>query len=239
MKGTGDSQGGLLGAFSVMATNKVLLYWVLMHSVVPLITMTARYHHLTTQENFMMRSKRSQLTYTLSTLVIGATLVLAAPVGAENPTTIDQSTQPHLKSWSNNIPTKRFVVLSDFSNQAVLDRETGLVWEQALELTTHAWGNATWYCVNKIVGGAPGWRLPSVVELKSVEDRTLPSPYINSVFNSNGILSANNWWSATTSGINAGDAWIVDIGGRVNGNSKTNGQGLAWCVRGPMNADTY
>jgi hypothetical protein len=28
---------------------------------------------------------------------------------------------------------------------------------------------------------------------------------------------ANNWWSATTSAINTGDAWIMDIGGRVNG----------------------
>jgi hypothetical protein len=189
----------------------------------------------------MMHSRRSYLTYVLGTLVIGATLILTAPVGAENSLTNDPSTQPHLKSWSNKISSaKRFVVLADFNNEAVLDRETGLVWEQALELTTHAWGNATWYCANKIVGGTVGWRLPSVVELKSVHDLSVPVPYINGVFSSNGILSANNWWSATTSGINDGDAWIVDVnGGRVNGNSKSNGQGLAWCVRGPMNADTY
>jgi len=187
-----------------------------------------------------MHIRRSYLTYALSALAIGAALVLVRPVGAEDATTIDLSRQPHLKSWSNKIPSaKRFVVLADFNNEAVLDRETGLVWEQALELTTRAWGNATWYCANKIVGESGGWRLPSVVELKSVEDRTLPSPYINSVFNSNGILSANNWWSATTGAVTPTDAWIVDIGGRVNGNSKTNGQGLAWCVRGPMNADTY
>lgn len=188
-----------------------------------------------------MHGRRNHLTYALGTLVIGATLVLTAPVGAENSTTIDQSTQPHLKSWSNKIPSaKRFVVLADFNNEAVLDRETGLVWEQALELTTHAWGNATWYCANKVVGGSVGWRLPSVVELKSVQDLSVPLPYINSVFTSTGVLSANNWWSATTSAVDPTAAWIVDVnGGRVNGNSKTNGQGLAWCVRGPMNADTY
>ncbi len=188
-----------------------------------------------------MSSKKRHLTYVLGTLLMGATLIVVGSVGAENSTTIDQSTQPHLKSWSNKIPAaKRFVVLSDFNNEAVLDRETGLVWEQTLDLTARAWGPSTFNCVNKIVGGTVGWRLPSVVELKSVEDLSSPVPYINSVFNSTGILSANNWWSATTSGINSGDAWIVDVnGGRVNGNSKSNGQGLAWCVRGPMNADTY
>ena len=170
----------------------------------------------------------------------GGLVLMTNSAQAAAPTTISNSNVSGTTSWDKNLSgDTRFTVLSAFGGAAVRDNNTGLVWEQALELTTHAWGNATWYCANKIVGGAGGWRLPAVVELKSVEDRTLPSPYINSVFNSNGILSANNWWSATTSGINADDAWIVDIGGRVNGNSKTNGQGLAWCVRGPMNADTY
>lgn len=170
----------------------------------------------------------------------GGLVLMTNSAQAAAPTTISNSNFSGTTSWDKNLSgDTRFTVLSAFGGAAVRDNNTGLVWEQALELTTHAWGNATWYCANKIVGGAGGWRLPAVVELKSVEDRTLPSPYINSVFNSNGILSANNWWFATTSGINADDAWIVDIGGRVNGNSKTNGQGLAWCVRGPMNADTY
>jgi hypothetical protein len=144
------------------------------------------------------------------------------------------------QNWDKNLTgTARFTVLAAFGGAAVRDNNTGLVWEQALELTAHSWINATWYCANKNVGGTVGWRLPSIVELASVQDLSVPSPYINSVFNFAGTAPAGNWWSATTSGAASTDAWIMDIGGRVNGNSKSNGQGLAWCVRGPMNADMY
>jgi len=145
------------------------------------------------------------------------------------------------QNWDKNLPSdSRFTVLASFNNQAVRDNNTGLVWEQAIDLTNRVWAQALAVCVNKNVGGTVGWRLPSVLELKSVQDPSLPSPSVNSIFTATGILSFNNWWSATTSTVNSGDAWIVDINdGRVNGNSKSTGQGLAWCVRGPMNADTY
>ena len=95
---------------------------------------------------------------------MGAALLLAGPVGAENSTTIDPSTQPHLKTWSNIIhdATKRFVVLADFENgagpgrRAVLDRETGLVWEQSPQTTNHTWLDARFQCANKNIGDEKG-----------------------------------------------------------------------------------
>ena len=108
-----------------------------------------------------------------------------------------------------------------------------------MDLTSRNWFQALATCANKVVGNTAGWRLPSVIELKSVQDMSLPFPNVNPVFTAPGLALFNNWWSATTSSTDAGFAWIVDIGGRVNGNDKTTGQGLAWCVRGPMNADAY
>src|SRR5215472_10717911 len=78
-------------------------------------------------------------------------------------------------SWDQTIPCtattncSRFVVLSNFSNQAVLDRETGLVWEQAPTANAGlTWTGAFQVCNRKPVGGRMGWRLPTVSEMGSL-----------------------------------------------------------------------
>src|SRR5687767_4175279 len=51
----------------------------------------------------------------------------------------------------NNGPA-RFKVLSDFNGEAVLDRETGLVWEQSPSATTRTWVDAYSHCNVETVG---------------------------------------------------------------------------------------
>jgi len=179
----------------------------------------------------------------VGSMVLSAGLALAGTVDAENSTTIDQSTQPHLKSWSNIIPnaTRRFIALGDFSNQAVLDRETGLVWEKSPNPNPASdWVGASANCVNKSIADRKGWRLPSVVELASLVDTsqsfpTLPAghPFTN--------VQADTYWTSTTYAENASIAWGVNFNsGSVGVVSFKNGNGLlAWCVRGPMNASAY
>ena len=62
----------------------------------------------------------------------------------------------------------RFKILSAFGGEAVLDKETGLVWEKAPSTDVSAWRNAVIGCANKIVGGRFGWRLPAIEELSSL-----------------------------------------------------------------------
>jgi hypothetical protein len=187
-----------------------------------------------------MSSKKCHLTYALSTLVMGAALVLVGPVSAENFTTIDPSTQPHLKSWSNIIPNaaKRFVVLSDFNNEAVLDRETGLVWAQSPALTLFGWKDARFHCPNKNVGGRKGWRLPSFPELASLIDPSNLNPTMPTGHPFTNVQSAH-YWSATALADDPTSAWLVDFSLGVGNGGKEVISGHAWCVRGPMNADTY
>jgi hypothetical protein len=79
-----------------------------------------------------MKNRRSLFIHALGPLAILALSFLAGPIAAIADDSIDDAKQPRLKAWSNIIPTaKRFVVLADFNNEAVLDRETGLVWEQS------------------------------------------------------------------------------------------------------------
>ena len=99
----------------------------------------------------------------------------------------------HTLRWDTNNPSaSRFVTAFP---GAVLDKNTGLVWEQAPDATPRTWASATIFCVAKTVGGTVGWRLPSVVELKSVQDPSLPAPFVPaSVFTN--VLAAT-YWSAT------------------------------------------
>jgi hypothetical protein len=66
----------------------------------------------------------------------------------------------------------RFVVLSNFNNEAVLDRETGLVWQRSTP--TDKWGLAfsAYICLSASIGGHQGWRLPRADELMSLGDPT-------------------------------------------------------------------
>ena len=62
----------------------------------------------------------------------------------------------------------RFIVLLNWSSAAVLDRETGLVWEQSPSTRTFPWSRvdsqpnppAAVYCNELNVGNRKGWRLP-------------------------------------------------------------------------------
>src|SRR5205823_1151926 len=129
-----------------------------------------------------------------------------------------------------------FKVLDDFNGEAVLDRETGLVWERdptAIDSGVDSWSGAAFKCIRKVVGGRKGWRLPAVHELASLVDVSV-SP--NDVrlppghpFQSIGL---DFYWTATTYSVDTSRAWAVRfLGGGVVTDDKTTGR-LFWCVRG-------
>ena len=157
--------------------------------------------------------------------------------------------------WDTNNPsTSRFTVLADFGDAAVRDNNTGLVWEQSPSTSMPVmWGEARLECVKKTVGGTTGWRLPSVVELMSVQDGSTTAPFVPaSVFTIStggtpGVQLAN-YWSATTSShpnamvasqftINSSLVVGFQQGGSVETLDKTFPAQV--CVRGPMTESVY
>jgi hypothetical protein len=147
-----------------------------------------------------------------------------------------------LPSWDRKIaPVNRFVVLTNWNSEAVLDKETGLVWEQSPQTATATWinSNARLTCANKTVGNRKGWRLPSFPELASVIDPSVtPGPTLPAGHPFTNVLSSN-YWSASANAEGSLDAWYVGFSiGHVSFTSKNGGLHV-WCVRGGMNADQY
>ena len=137
----------------------------------------------------------------------------------------------------------RFIVLTNWSSAAVLDRETGLVWERSPDATGRTWFLAISHCADREVGGRIGWHLPMLEQLATLVDRTgtgvdgngnsvkLPDghPFQN--------VQATFFWSATS---RADDPSLAEgvyffLGARVGFNKSINGP--VWCVRGGQSFD--
>ncbi len=141
----------------------------------------------------------------------------------------------------------RFIVLSNWidtdhpsGGAAVLDRETGLVWEQSPQTTNHGWSTSRFQCNSRTTGGRIGWRLPSVHELMSLADPNQSSPALPPGHPFSNVQSAR-YWSATTTADDPTQAWLVvfDVFAGALGGSKTSDLYHLWCVRGAVNADVY
>lgn len=146
-----------------------------------------------------------------------------------------------IRNWDKALPaSQRFVILSAFNNDAVLDKNTGLVWEKSPQTTTTTWNVARTTCANKAVGGQKGWRLPSPAELRSLvgpfvdsPGPTLPPghPFLN--------VQSASYWSVVPDADLPSYARYADV---FLGNVLSLFKSFSfpvWCVRGPMNADAY
>lgn len=137
-------------------------------------------------------------------------------------------------SWDQTLPAStRFIVLSNLNSQAVLDRETGLVWERSPMTSEAIWVIAMERCTSRTVGQRQGWRLPNIQELRSLIDPTsspaLPvgHPFV--------IVDSGEYWSATTNQATTvpDSAYAVRFNEpNVNFISGKSNFNLVWCVRG-------
>jgi hypothetical protein len=144
-------------------------------------------------------------------------------------------------AWDQKLaPVDRFVVLTDWNSQAVLDKETGLVWERSPESGVFNWSGAARYCLLKNVAGTRGWRLPSVHELASLVDPAQGSPALPPGHPFLTVPLSNVHWSATTEAGNPPiSVWALNFNnGQVFIGGKA-GTAFVWCARGGMNADAY
>ena len=138
-------------------------------------------------------------------------------------------------AWDQKIAAAgRFVVLTNWASQAVLDKETGLVWEKSPDPTTWTWANARLQCASHTTGNRKGWRLPSFHELASLIHPVGFTPGGPTLQPGHPFLGVqlDFYWSATTNSVLPTHAWgMLFNDGNVNYIDKTLSS-PAWCVRG-------
>jgi hypothetical protein len=183
------------------------------------------------------RTRRSGITIGLLSLGVLAGVALTA-----SPAQAASGPGPYYAkpAWDRNMVTSnRFLVLTNWNSEAVLDKETGLVWEKAPDATAMIWSDARGACTARTIGNRKGWRLPSVFELASLVHPLHTNPALPTGHPFVILALSPMYWSATTNAEFSTVAWGVLLDqGLVSGGLK-DGPGLAWCVRGGMNADTY
>ncbi|NDD62491.1 MAG: DUF1566 domain-containing protein [Acidobacteria bacterium] len=119
--------------------------------------------------------------------------------------------------------------LGENRNGTVTDYRSGLVWQQA-EVADRGWDEAIRYCEDLVLGGAGDWRLPSLREIRSINDESRVRPSIDSALFP--ATTAAPFWSSTTLVNQTTRAWTVDFTfGIASYSTKTDRLRLR-CVRG-------
>jgi hypothetical protein len=157
-----------------------------------------------------------------SSLVALVVFVVLAPLAIADPGT----------TWEIKINgPDRFQVLSAFGGAAVLDQETGRVWEQSPSTSQFTWDDAISQCYRLEVDGRRGWRLPTIEELASLVDTSHPPPTLPAG-NPFSNVQSFVYWSATTVTLNTSVAWNVNFeNNQVSVGAKSIPL-FVWCVRG-------
>jgi hypothetical protein len=132
-------------------------------------------------------------------------------------------------------------------SEAVLDLETGLVWERSPSTTQFifASGQALLHCNTSGVGNRRGWRLPSVQELQSLFDADPANSNVQRIppghpFQNLPSGDTALFWSANQ--LNNGTvplqfAWTVFLGNGLPGGDFVTVPHFVWCVRGGSGQD--
>jgi len=146
-----------------------------------------------------------------------------------------------IRNWQNAHPAaERFLILPAFSNQAVLDKETGLVWELSPQASTVTWNEARTTCVKRAIGGQKGWRLPAPSEMRSLVgpavDASGPNLPPGHPFHN---IQTTAYWTVVPEANQPSYARYMDAFlGNVLSFIKIYTFPV-WCVRGPVKTDEY
>lgn len=117
------------------------------------------------------------------------------------------------------------------NDEAVLDMETGLVWERTPATELNTWVPALDLCLRSETGGRKGWRSPTISEAQSLvdPDRLAPAlppdhPFLD--------VTLTDYWTSTTDYVASSSAFRLNVSSGGAGFSAKSSALGSWCVRG-------
>ncbi len=127
----------------------------------------------------------------------------------------------HVRAVRNPVTTTFPAVhFTDNGNGTIRDNFTGLIWQKIQSPNTMTWEEALVYSKNLTLSNLTGWRLPSLKELQSLNNKSLTKPSFDKTFFPNCITG--NYWSSTTLQNTSAKAWDLNTEyGIVSYNDKT------------------
>jgi len=190
----------------------------------------------------MTKQQKSILVLAIITVFVSAAFLLPKLIGAGElePSAPPGPTMKTLDeippTWSQILPaSERFVPVLNY--EAVLDKETGLVWAADANLFgKKTWDDAIYYCADQVdLGGRKGWRLPTREELASLLDVSETEPALPLGYDSYfSNVQLDFYWSSTPRhGFEETPrAWYVNMGSSSVNNTWQDYLLYVWPVRG-------
>lgn len=187
---------------------------------------------------------RHRLFYASGLLALATLVLVARPAAAQTTANGPYYATP---AWDQTLACTtlatcpRFIVLSNMDSNAVLDRETGLVWEKSPRIIgpPQQWGSAHILCNELTTGGRLGWRLPTLQELASLVDRSVPGPgpKLPAGHPFTDVQSAGYWSATTRAEFSSNVAWYVLFDQGFVNFRPVDDLFHFWCVRGGRGVD--
>lgn len=148
-------------------------------------------------------------------------------------------------SWSRSLPSDNGAPGDDppagcnstrfqcvlVNNEAVLDHETGLVWQRFVSSSSpFNWHGSQ--CSLLTIAGVQGWRLPTLAEINSLADNSVDvPPYLPAGHPFQNVHPSDPYW--TTTQYDAVTARTFHFDGGTGAAAHADGLARSWCVRGP------
>jgi hypothetical protein len=180
----------------------------------------------------------------LMLMLVAARAIQAGPLDPPGPVASTLKTLGDLPpSWhqillANNGPdtchSSRFTCV--MNNEAVLDNETGLVWQRDATVNgAPAWAVADANCETSLTGGRRGWRLPGPNELGSLGNTATGLPAGHPF-----TASAGSSWTSAPSPFDPASIVTIDptTSFTLGSSALRNSAARAWCVRGAGSSGT-